>query len=78
MRPKRSPLSVACELLVVLLITALAFAWGKRTAMIERGYSANGGEYLLLLLPAIYYAGKRTILDWITDIRKLWRGCNRG
>ena len=66
------------EVAMVLLATALAFAWGKRTAMIERGYNAIGGEYLLLQLPAIYYAGKRTILDWITDIRKLRRGCNRG
>lgn len=78
MRHKRSLASVIVEAAMVLLATALAFAWGKRTAMIERGYSAIGGEYLLLLLPAIYYAGKRTILDWTTDIRKLWRGCNRG
>ena len=54
-------------------LTAAAFAWGKQTALAERGYEAVGGEYLLLLIPAIYYTGKRTILDWIADIRRLWK-----
>ena len=45
-----------------------------KTARIERGYEAIGGEYLLLLLPAIYYTGKRTVLDWITDLRELTKG----
>lgn len=58
------------ELAAVFLVTALAFAWGKQTAQAERGYTAIGGEYLLLLLPAIYYTGKRTALDWIVEIRK--------
>ena len=61
------------ELLAVLLVTALAFSWGMRTAQAERGYTAIGGEYLLLLLPFIYYPGKRTILDWVAEIRELWR-----
>lgn len=73
MRRKRSLASVACELLAVLLITGTIFMWGKGVALAERGYEAIGGEYLLLLLPAIYYAGKRTILDWITEIRRLWK-----
>ena len=73
MKPKRSLASVACELLAVLLITGTAFMWGKGAALAERGYEAIGGEYLLLLIPAIYYTGKRTILDWIADIRRLWK-----
>ena len=73
MKPKRSLASVVLELAAVLLVTALAFAWGVQTAQAERGYTAIGGEYLLLLLPAIYYTGKRTILDWIADIREQWR-----
>ena len=76
MRHKRSLAAVLLEVAVVLLVTALAFAWGKATARIERGYEAIGGEYLLLLLPAIYYAGKRTILDWIADLREPWKGWN--
>lgn len=74
MRRKRSLASVLFELAAVLLMTALAFAWGKQTALAERGYNAIGGEYLLLLLPAMYYTGKWTILDWIADLRELKKG----
>lgn len=73
MKRERSPVFVICELATVLLITILAFRWGLDTALAERGYKAYGGEYLLLLIPPAYYAGKQTILDWITDIRKWWR-----
>ncbi len=72
MKPPRSLASVVGELLAVLLITGAAFMWGKETAMAERGYEAIGGEYLLLLIPAIYYTGKRMILDWIADLREPW------
>lgn len=68
---------MAFELLAVLLLTAAAFMWGKQTARIERGYEAIGGEYLLLLLPAIYYTGKQTILDWIADIKEKEKGWYR-
>lgn len=78
MRRKRSLASVLFELAAVLLVTALAFAWGKQTALAERGYNAIGGEYLLLILPAMYYTGKRTILDWVTEIRELWRKGGNG
>lgn len=71
MRRKRSLASVFFELAAVLLVTALAFVWGVQTTQAERGYTAIGGEYLFLLLPAIYYTGKRMILDWIADLRKL-------
>ena len=73
MKPERSLASVLLELATVLLVTALAFAWGMQTAQAERGYTAIGGEYLFLLLPFMYYPGKRTILDWVTEIRELWR-----
>lgn len=74
MKPKRSLASVVLELTAVLLVTALAFAWGVQTALAERGYNAIGGEYLFLLIPAIYYTGKRTILDWIADLREQKEG----
>ena len=74
MKRKRSLASVVLELAAVLLVTALAFAWGVQTAQAERGYTAIGGEYLFLLLPAIYYTGKQTILDWIADLRELKKG----
>ena len=59
-----------CEMVAVALITDAAFRWGKATALAERGYTAYGGEYLLLLLPFVYYAGKRTVLDWVAYIQK--------
>lgn len=74
MKKRKSRAAAAVELAAVLLITAAAFAWGQRAALIERGYTAHGGEYLLLLIPAIYYTGKRTVLDWIEELRELWRG----
>ena len=77
MKPKRSLVSVACELLAVLLITGTAFMWGKGAALAARGYEAIGGEYLLLLLPAIYYTGKRTILDWMAEFREGKAGAER-
>lgn len=77
MRSKRSLASVALELATVLLVTALAFAWGMREAQAQRGYNAIGGEFIFLLIPAMYYTGKRVILDWINDIRKLEEKHNR-
>lgn len=74
MKPKRSLGGMICELAAVLLVTAAAFTWGKQTAQIQRGYEAIGGEYLLLLIPAIYYTGKRALLDWIADLREMWKG----
>ncbi len=59
------------ELLSVLLVTGIVFMWAKGVALAERGYEAYGGEYLLLALPAVYYTGKRAILDWVADIREL-------
>ena len=73
MKPKQNPVPVAVELASVLLVTVSAFVWGRQTALAERGYTAIGGEYLFLLLPFMYYPGKRTILDWVAEIRELWR-----
>ena len=45
MSGKRKWISAAVELAAVLLIPVDAFVWGKRAALIERGYTAYGGEY---------------------------------
>lgn len=74
MSGKKKWTAAAVELAAVLLATLAAFTWGQRAALIERGYTAYGGEYLLLLIPAIYYTGKRTLLDWIEELREIWRG----
>lgn len=61
MKLSRKQVSAVLELVIVLLATALVFRLGVATAKAERGYDAHGGEYLLLTLPALYYAGKQTL-----------------
>lgn len=76
MKNGKNRTAAAVELAAVLLATAAAFAWGQRAALIERGYTARGGEYLLLLIPAIYCIGKRIAADWIAEFRdneSIWR-----
>lgn len=63
------------EWALVILVTLAAFRWGVAYAYLERGYYARGGEYLLLLIPPLYYAAKRTLLDWIEELRQL---CGEG
>ena len=70
----RKQVSAVLELVIVLLATALVFRLGVATAKAERGYDAHGGEYLLLTLPALYYAGKQTLQDWLADLREIRRG----
>lgn len=76
MKKGKNRAAAAVELAAVLLATAAAFAWGQQAALIERGYTAHGGEYLLLLIPAVYYIGKRIAADWIAEFRDnddIWR-----
>ena len=63
----------ALEWIAVIAATVAVFRAGVAYAYIERGYHAHGGEYLLLLIPAIYYAAKRTAIDWIVELRDLYR-----
>lgn len=70
MKRERSLASVVLELAAVLLLTVLALAWGMQVAQAEWGRRVLGGEHIFLLIPAIYYAGKRTILDWIAEFRE--------
>ncbi len=61
------------ELAIVVLATIAIFVWGKRATLVERGYTAYGGEYSLLLLPVLYYIWKQVWFDWITELRYLWQ-----
>ncbi len=74
MKLSRKQISAVLELVIVLLGTALAFRLGVAAAKAERGYDAYGGEYLLLMLPALYYAGKQTLQDWLADLQEVRRG----
>lgn len=76
MKLSRKQISAVLELVLVLLATALVFRLGVATAKAERGYDAYGGEFLLLTLPAVYYAGKQTLQDWLADLREARRGGN--
>jgi len=61
------------ELLAVLIVTAVVFTKGLSAALAWRGYKAVGGEFMLLLLPIIYYEAKRIILDFVADFVELYR-----
>jgi len=55
---KKKKWRAAVELALVILVTGAAFVLGKQFALMKRGYAAFGGEYLLILLPVLYYIGK--------------------
>lgn len=74
MKLSKKQVSAVLELVIILLATALVFRLGVATAKAERGYDAHGGEYLLLTLPVLYYAGKQTLQDWLADLREIRRG----
>lgn len=61
------------EFLAVLIVTAVVFTKGLSAALAWRGYKAVGGEFMLLLLPIIYYEAKRVILDFVADFVELYR-----
>ena len=69
---KKSRLAAA-ELLAVLIVTAVVFIKSRGYALAWRGYEAVGGEFMLLLLPIIYYEAKRIILDYVADFVALYR-----
>lgn len=73
MKRKRKSRLAAAELLAVLIVTAVAFIKGRGYALAWRGYEAVGGEFMLLLLPIIYYEAKRIILDFAADFIDLYR-----
>lgn len=69
----RGTLYAAAEFLAVLIVTAVVFTKGLSAALAWRGYKAVGGEFMLLLLPIIYYEAKRIILDFVADFVELYR-----
>ena len=71
-RKKKSRLAAA-ELLAVLIVTAVVFIKSRGYALAWRSYEAVGGEFVLLLLPIIYYEAKRIILDYVADFVALYR-----
>lgn len=73
MRRKKKSRLAAAEFLTVLIVTAVVFfTKGLSAALAWRGYKAVGGEFMLLLLPIIYYEAKRIILDFVADFVELY------
>ena len=56
---------------LVIFGTSFCFFWAKDAALLERGYQAIGGEWLLWLLPGLLWAG----IDTAREIHKL---CGKG
>lgn len=73
MRRKKKSRLAAAEFLAVLIVTAVVFIKSRGYALAWRGYEAVGGEFMLLLLPIIYYEAKRIILDYVADFVALYR-----
>lgn len=73
MRRKKKSRLAAAEFLAVLIVTAVVFTKGLSAALAWRGYETVGGEFMLLLLPIIYYEAKRIILDYVADFVALYR-----
>ena len=73
MRHKKKSRLAAAELLAALIVTAVVFIKSRGYALAWRGYEAVGGEFMLLLLPIIYYEAKRIILDYVADFVALYR-----
>ena len=73
MRHKKKSRLAAAEFLAVLIVTAVVFIKSMGYALAWRGYEAVGGEFMLLLLPIIYYEAKRIILDFVVDFVELYR-----
>lgn len=73
MRRKKKSRLAAAEFLAVLIVTAVVFLKSMGYALAWRGYEAVGGEFMLLLLPIIYYEAKRIILDYVADFAELYR-----
>ena len=72
MRHKKKSRLAAVERFLVLTATAALFIKAQSYALAWRGYFAIGGEFLLLLLPIIYYLLKQTIRDYVRDFVELY------
>lgn len=57
---------------VVIGVSVALFAFGREAALRERGYAAIGGEYLLLLLPAVVYILGRSVASIVREFRQLY------
>ena len=50
--------------ILIILTTVVCFLIGREYALYDRGYKAVGGEYIILISPAIAYLIKEAIKDY--------------
>lgn len=52
------------------VLGVILFKIGAAQALVDRGYSAIGGEVFFLFLPVFYYLISKTVRDCLDDLRK--------
>ena len=70
---KKKALAGAIKWAAITFASLTLFIICKDFAARERGYTAIGGEYLLLLLPFIYYIFERVVKEFTADIKQLYK-----
>lgn len=59
------------RLAAIMALTAITYEIAHNQAVAWRGYEAVGGELLIWILPAAIWAVRRTVADWICEIREM-------
>lgn len=54
----------------LMVLGILLYRIGAARALVERGYSAIGGEVFALFIPVFYWLFSRMIRDFIEDVKK--------
>lgn len=61
----------AVQYLALAVVTVVLFMWAKESALAARGYKAYGGEYLILLLPLLWWIAETTVRDFAREIKNM-------
>lgn len=69
MSAKTKAVLTALKWAVLTLAGVLLFITAKGAALEQRGYTAHGGEYLILPLPLWWWLIERCVGDFIRDIK---------
>lgn len=57
---------------IILAASFILFALGSQAALMERGYAADGGEFLLLFVPTVIYIIGRAVRGVFKDFKRLY------
>lgn len=58
--------------IAIMALTAITYELTHHQAVAWRGYEAVGGELLIWVLPLALWAVRRTVADWVAEIREMW------